>query len=330
MRSALLELPDECICVIFSFLAPSQAQRVVLTFNRRLLLIAEPFLKPLKKIKEDEAYFEPLFGEIKLNESDEISEEFLQDLEFTELPISIPSRPSHHLGYLDLNDDLSWLEAIAQVDDYDFEAENGAVVNLDKDGEGLEELIGTTTRLGLTLPPSFVKILRSEKLLKIFPTSFAGHIKLSSLYKTRKQLKDDPTRQEEGYIFTWFSDQYGGDYTSMYLDMAGRHAVLSGDFGPARTKEEKESIVEDWLDLTPAEKREGILQIDSGCVSKYFLEDVDFERWLVNRYFRQRSFFLDWSKDDEDGKASVELPDFMKEYFRNVYTKRGRRMQWMD
>lgn len=317
MKSALLELPDECICAIFSFLSPSQVKRVALTFSRRLFAIAEPFLEPLTKIKKDEAYFESIFGEGDWW-AHVFSEEGLRKLKFTDLPISIPARLSHHLEYLDLKGDLSWLEDIAAVDTLDLVDIDGHVANW-TDDEDLEMLIKTTTNLGLTLPQSFIKLLKSEKLLKKLATAHAWHIDLSSLYKIRKPLNDDPTQYEEGYIFTWSEDQQGCGYRNMYLDTAGRHAILYSDGGPMMSKEEDEGEEEDEEDrllLTDLDKREGIQQVSTE-LDEQTLEDVDFERWLVNYYYRSRVSFWDDS----------ECPDFMKPYFCNVYTEEGRRMQ---
>lgn len=128
-------------------------------------------------------------------------------------------------------------EDIANEDD--FSVYGASVVGLDDDdGKNLEKLIETTARLGLTLPLSFTKLLKSEKLLEKLPTGSSGFVELFPLLKIRNQLDGDPTRYEEGYIFTWFHDQYGY-YTHMYLDTAGRHAILTlgPDCGPAGKKE---------------------------------------------------------------------------------------------
>lgn len=331
MQSSLLELPNECICAILSFLRSSQVKRIALTFNHRLLVITKPFLGPLTKIKKDEAYFESLFGRMDVClcfYTPRIYEEYLECLNFTNLPISVPFRVSHHMEHLDLKDDLSWFEDVAKEDARDFKAENGCVVNHDTDGKKLKKLIETTTRLGLTLPQSFIKLLKSEHLLEKLPTRQAWYIDLSPVFKIRKQLENDPTRYEDGYIFTWFqySDPEGSGYNHLYLNTNGRHAVLGSGISPAIFKEEREGVEEDWLNLTDDEKREDIVAIDSGMVEYFVLEDVDFERWLVNHYYAERLCFLDY-RGGEDGERSPIVPDHMKKHFYYLYTEEGRRMQ---
>lgn len=320
MKSQLLELPDECICMILSCLRPSQVRRVALTFNKRLSKFAKPLLPPLGKIYRDEAHFEALFGKMRLDHccSNTIEKSIFEGLNFMGVPVSLPSNISRHLEYLDLKDDLSWLERFPGLEP---EPDEG-LVNLDDDNEELDKLIKTTEVLGLTLPRSFVKLLKNKTLLEKLPDS-SHHVELFPLLKIRKQLKDDATRYEDGYIFTWLEDSQCTSEVSMYLDTAGRHAILSD--GPAMSREENEGWKEEWLDLTDVEKREGITAIASDMVD-FMLEDIDFERWLVNEYFNGEVVALA-SNLKKDGGKSEQTPEHVTKHFYNVFTEKGRAMQ---
>lgn len=111
----LLDLPDECICLILEFLRPSQIRRLALIFNKRLVEIAQPYLEPLNKLHQDETYFKSLFGEIQPELGDMGAMQM--DAEIYVTPsLSIPDRPSHHLEFLDLKGDLDWLKEIPRED----------------------------------------------------------------------------------------------------------------------------------------------------------------------------------------------------------------------
>lgn len=314
-RLGLLELPDECIYLVLSFLRPSQVRRLALTFNRRLLTIAKPFLEPLSKIRRDEAYFEALFPAVPPEHHTD--DKFLgRYLDIIEVSISVPSKPSHHLEYLDLNDDLVWLERIAEEDNGEIDGEACEIYP----EEDHEKLIKSAAHLGLTLPASFIKLLRSDSLLAKLSTVSTWYIELGGLHKIRKLLAHDATRYEDGYIFTWFSDQQGCYYTHMYLDTAGRHAIL-GSGSTVMSREEDEGVKEEWLDITDAEDREGVLPISSNLVEDLELEDVDFERWLVNQYYKG------WCQSLANIKEASEMSEHFRRHLYKVYSEEGRAMQ---
>lgn len=56
------------------------------------------------------------------------------------------------------------------------------------------------------------------------------------------------------------------------------------------------------------------------------VEDVNFERWLVNYHYTERICQLN-HREEEDGEWSLIIPDHMRKYFHNVYTEEGRKMQ---
>lgn len=302
-----------------------------MTLNKRLFTIAKPYLEPLSKTKRDEAYFENLFGKFDPDYMYELGEEHLKQLDLTDSPISVPAKPREYLDYLDLKGDLSWFEDIVKEDKVEVEG----VPNCDQ--EGLDKLVEITARLGLTLPTSFIKLLKNQDLTDKLPSGSAWYIEFSDLYKIRIHRKDDISQYVDGYIFTWFSDQQGCYYTNMYLDKQGRHAVLGSPWNVTEVSDDDNSGLEeekktDLAELTEEDKREGIGRCASYMAENQQLYDVDFERWLVNHYYSQRLAFDCWTDDflsppdDSDDDLDIK-PEHIKRYLANVFTEEGRRMQ---
>lgn len=343
----LLQLPDECICTILSFLRPSQIQRVALTFNRRLFTMSHLLLAPLAKIRNDEKYFESLFGKFDVEPHENPTKKTFERLGLANYTFSEPIRSSRHLEYLNLKGDLSWFENILAQDkgpSWDFEGPLN-----DGQKQNIRDLIETARKLGLVLPHAFTKFLLSDELLTKFMKCWSWVPETPLLTKVRGQVEGEKI---EGYVFEWFSEPSGCGYMLMYLDKAGRHAIFNcasasvtsveydededdadekaryaelGFEDGFVTDDDGDSTVEEErsVPLTQQEKDLGVCRGPPGYLEKdgdLRLEDIDFEHWLVNKYYAMRIYAL----IQEEQK---DIPEHVNRYLYNVYTAEGRAMQ---
>lgn len=255
----LTSLPDECINIIFSHLRTSEIRLLALTFNHRLFTLASPIVvHNLAKFRDDEVYF------------DSILVRKPRDPEWKSGSLS------RHLEYLELRDDLIWVKKRHREDQF---AESRT--DWKRQSVKLRHLHNITSRLGLTLPNSFIRLFDSSRRQDLFccpDRVIIGDLGILTL----------PLYAQTGaaYVLTFFQDGYelyGNCH--LYLDTAGRHAVLSSEISWEVQDRLTAMYVNKEADLPePSESEKTIrvlpVRLDF-CEKHIVLEDINFEHWLM-------------------------------------------------
>jgi hypothetical protein len=363
----LLDLPNELLSSIFEYLHSLDIECVALTFNKVLYGVCLPLLRHRIASAKHAKYILELFD--KEAPGEDPSAPFDNGMysrsglagkygPYDAPPVVDKKNPINNLDFLDLRDDLYWLQALLDG--------SGSYIESDRDTRAitasLRALIECTSRLGLTLPKSFVLFMSSIclRLAMPFHTSYkAPSFCVGPLMKIRPRNSAvdeidevDSRNMRHGYVVKIFTDQdpfSNQIYTSyLYLDATGACCVLGGElfWGDRRRHVEDRHLI----DLTPLEHQLGIIALPKYAVDECYIMGITFEDFLARIYFGNWAWVLlcltagyyaedseDDDFDDEDDKTVVadnedlqpqiqtqKLPTRAKTFIINMYTARGR------
>lgn len=260
LASGLLFLPNECILTVFSFLRTREIRQVALTFNNRLFALASPIVEQgLAKIRADEAHFESTFPH-----------------RYRDFTGWHKGKLSRYLEYLDLKSDLSWASKPAETRVGQF-----SQYQAHYDAMTFDSTVSNLFALGLSPPRPFLQMIYQLRWYQFFVNpsriSCQDIAKILTLSPSETYPSGLPA-----YVLTFYREHHKLGWFHLYLDTAGRHAVLTSENRCAVHDAAEAGYEEaEYLELSAVEKELGVLPARVDFCEKFaVLEDINFERWL--------------------------------------------------
>ncbi|VUC26778.1 unnamed protein product [Clonostachys rosea] len=317
-------LPEELIVEILSHLPYGSLENVAWTFSHPLTDIAISLLKSFLKFRrETNARLIDRLGPLEtqpysLLRQDELEEpDFLERLGFSpdtvlKLP---PSNRLPNLDYLHLCGDFKWLKPLTGIiakSTTSYYA--GPAVR----GSAYEDLISSADRVGVTLPPAFVKFFQDEELQRRIPSGG------DSFWLEPGGLQKVPKSRDGGvggYKIIFLCAQQESYLASLYIEPGrdGASCVLMepgpGIGGCGHHQDEDEDgqnahcpniTDQDRLDA----KKAGVGIIDNACAD-FTLVGVDFETWLATACYDHALRYYIW----DSAEPVFGLKEYVKREF---------------
>ena len=184
-----------------------------------------------------------------------------------------------NLDFLDLDDDVSWLKPL-----HPKVAEESSPYRLrgPVSKRHLQGLVSRATCLGLNLPQPFTKVMGSRKLQIRIPTG-GDELIVRRLYRCAPEFDQGAG----GCLVSFWEDQQGCCYNTIYLDKQGHHCILWSDLHPYRSDDLDDEVDEDYNDEPNNSPDQDDIPICSNSKEDFRLESTSFEQFLAQLYFEQ-------------------------------------------
>jgi hypothetical protein len=306
---SFLNLSDELLLHIISFLSPRELLPLAASFNKRIFNVVYPILGEFLRTRRNEKRVLTLFEPDPHSNGSKLSATSNRCPRFRDG--SKIMRVFGLAGYAErererfrlylrhfsdipeMDGSLAWLREYRKTCGLTGDALSRSMVTKDQ----VDSLIDQTTRLGLSLPPVVEKLLRSpDDLCGSLPTTSACSFDLGDRL-TKIDLRRSSTHKHEyGYIVSFYGDQQGEGYMNFYFDAKGGFGLVSS-FAKFPESENDEEEEEADLDCEDGEKLEladleteaklGVQIMDRSNLADLCLEGVDFETWLFRHVDRE-------------------------------------------
>lgn len=319
--SSLASFPQEIIFEILSNLPLRTIELVALTLNHPVTEICISLLQPLFKARRTAKRLTKRFGPVIekpfMSDKPSVKLKKLQSKENREAlglsPRDVLEWPSKgwtpDLGYLDLCGDLEWLKPLQPDLAQSMSSYwHGPAAHLTQ----YADLITSAERVGVTLPPAFLKFMKSPERQKRIPSSNAAFFCLGErgLHRVPKSLDGGAG----GYLIRILSDQQACYFIHLYLEPGehGGHCVLYSGHDYHWLWRDASDISRETM--TDAERQEaqglGVMIAEQPAdPSSVRVVGLDFEEWLARMYYEESLWFL--LNTDDDSKCPT---DGLKEY----------------
>ncbi|CAH0028171.1 unnamed protein product [Clonostachys rhizophaga] len=328
--AAFPRLPEELIVEILSDLPYGDLENVAWTLKHPITEISISLLQSVFKSRRDTKRLIERLGPLDthalsglcLIDQDDIERpDFLDGLGLSpQTVVKVPpDNRLPNLDYMHLCGDFGWLEPLTgQIAE---EAE-GNHANPAVRGPSYDELISSADRVGVTLPPAFLKFIRDAELQKRIPA--IGDIfclESGGLRKVPKSLDGGVG----GYQIEFLFDAQSGYQVHLYIEPGsdGASCVLMESGSTYSGCDYSHQVEEEYFDgygenahcpnITDQDRQDakkmGVRIIHSPC-SEFTLIGIDFEAWLAAKYYGHLLFHLHNSAGDVPG-----LKEYVKREF---------------
>lgn len=306
-------LPKELLLMVTDHLSVSSIECLALTLNTQITSICLPLLQPLFARRRHIKRMTSRFGQFGFGIQFEFAliDECREELGIptkAELREPTASERLERLGYLNLKEDLHWLQPLDEQTAEEMTTYNNSRSLSAKE---LEDLQADARSVGVELPPSFVKLFADQELLAHIPSSSASYFHVSGgLCKVPASIDEGAG----GYSISMYSDQQGCWYWILYLEPGpkGSHCVLGS---PWYSVKDQDVISEDTRTIRAgiSQEKSSLTPLAAMDENDITLEAFGFEEWLAMTYFEEWLWFV----CNEQGEAE----DGLKEYVRRMYVR---------
>ncbi|CAH0055083.1 unnamed protein product [Clonostachys solani] len=293
-------LPKEVIVEVLSYLSYDTLESLAWTLKHPITEISISLLQPIFKSRRDTKRLIERLGPLQTQSFNALRQDFIEGPEFLEClglsPQTVVKLPPDsqlpNLDYLHLCGDFKWLEPLTGILAEITESKYAGPAVRDS---SYDDLISSADRIGVTLPPAFLKFIQDEKLQRRMPS--AGDyfcLELGGLRKVPKSLDGGVG----GYKIIFLSEHEGAYLFSLYIEPGkkGASCVLQ-EFRPGHwgyechhQHERGDGGNPDCPNITDQDRQDakemGVDIVNNPCAD-FSLVGVDFETWLATRYYRE-------------------------------------------
>ncbi|VUC31820.1 unnamed protein product [Clonostachys rosea] len=316
-------LPHETILEIFYHLPIRDIETLAKTFSHPITDICLPILKPLYKSRRDRKELVKAFGPFGERfpvphglESLDLDSPVRKTLNLSRRDVIKLPRRRHtlDLDFMRFKGNFDWLHPLPRsvVDDMASHYRGPAIV-----GSALDDLLASAERVGVTIPPIFIKFLQSEELQLRIPSHHAGvfHLTSGGLLRIPKARIGGRV----GYAIGFLS--YLIDGVMLYLE-PGKDGIVS-----VLTDMEDECPYEvDGVNLPHEEedcpyisqedrddaKAQNVPILAHGCTIE--LVGMDFETYLANLYYTEVLYWV--------CRLEADTVPGLEDYVKNMLVKK--------
>jgi hypothetical protein len=227
----ILNLPNETLCHIISYLRAPDVERLARTLNSVLTPLCLPFLESRIARARNERRMTAIFGDTQALNEQGSSESIYKHHNLTQKygtfchPHLKPGNGFKIWDYLNLGSGLVWLQPVDEKISRAMEVHHGTEPAADE--KTMRKFVYATSQLELTLPKGFVHFMTSAKLQSYIPSATAcyfsfGHPLLK--FKSSKVAALDGTPiTVDGYAVRIYRDQQ--DWYVVFLFWALCHLI---------------------------------------------------------------------------------------------------------
>ncbi|CAH0023569.1 unnamed protein product [Clonostachys rhizophaga] len=294
-------LPHETILEILSHLPLKQLETVAKTFNHPITDICLPLLQPLFKSRRDRKDLVRAFGEFGQRfpvphglESLDLDSPVRKTLGLSRRDvIKLPRRRrTLDMDFMEFHGDFDWLKPLPKSvsDDMAGHYRGPALI-----GTALDDLLSSAERVGVTIPPAFLKFMQNEELQLRIPSHHAGAFHLTSGGLLR--IPKARIGGRVGYAIGFLS--YLIDGVMLYLE-PGKDGICSvltdmedecpyevDGVNVPHEEEDCPYVTQEDRDDSKAQKVEILAH---GCTLE--LVGMDFETYLANLYYSEVLYWV--------------------------------------